>query len=116
MMEGGVLENLNGGSMFRYMGELQVDEGKYQELLASPKNAIKTNLGLSIEEDIHIKTDYKPLSQEEIKLIKETVKKDMNGTLSNEFLDSASNRLAILVLVALAAAAAYFVLVLWGPD
>ncbi len=51
-----------------------------------------------------------------IKLIKETVKKDMNGTLSNEFLDSASNRLAILVLVALAAAAAYFVLVLWGPD
>ncbi len=102
--------------MLSYMQELQTNEGKYQELLASPKNAIKTNLGLSIEEDIHIKTDYKPLSQEEIEQIKETVKKDMNGTLSNEFLDSASNRLAVLVAVAVVAAAAYLVLWLWGPD
>ncbi len=106
IIEEGVLENLNGESMFRYMGELHVNEGKYKELLVSPKNAIKTNLGLSIKEDIHIKIDYKPLSQEEIKLIKETVKKDMNGTLSNEFLDSVSNRLAVAVVIAVAVAAA----------
>ena len=107
---------MNIENMLRYMGELLVDKEKYQELLVSPKNAIKNNLGLDIKKDIYVKKDYKPLSQEDIKLVKEIVKKDMDGTLSNEFLDSASNRLAVLIAVAAVAAAAWLVLWVVGPD